>query len=282
MRFFSFPFADGSRPRRVLFLPVFSTREVQPWGQFWFCAWCTIPVCLCAIHVSVVSRLRVCFQVDLFVFSLLCWTHLEAHGLQRSVIRIVKCWIIGQILTSPTQFRPKITGTSRKTPEMAMMISWSDLFLVFFGVEQRIGGYEKREEKERRRGGLRCGVLSCAVLSCAVYIFCFTSAVRRLWPSTMFFFASCSCFKHFMYINIYIDIYMCFVCVFVFVIVFVFVLVFVIVCVCLWLCCVVCVCVGGGGGRGEVVVVGGWVLCLSLVRLGERSESWFPSQCPSG
>ena len=65
---------------------------------------------------------------------------------------------------------PKITGTLRKTPEfrkMAIMISWSELILVFFGVEQRIGGYE-RLEKVRR---LRCGVLSCAVLSCAVYIF---------------------------------------------------------------------------------------------------------------
>ena len=56
-------------------------------------------------------------------------------------------------------------------------------FGFFFGVKQRIGGYEReerREEKreERRRGGLRCDVLSRAVLSCAVdiyiYIYLFT------------------------------------------------------------------------------------------------------------
>ena len=58
----------------------------------------------------------------------------------------------------------------------------AELILVFFfGVKQRIGGYEReerREEKreERRRGGLRCDVLSRAVLSCAVdiYIYLFT------------------------------------------------------------------------------------------------------------
>ena len=64
----------------------------------------------------------------------------------------------------------------QKTPEfqkMAIMISLSELILAFFGVKQRIGGYERREKRderrekrEERRGGLRCGVLSCAVLFC--------------------------------------------------------------------------------------------------------------------
>ena len=50
------------------------------------------------------------------------------------------------------QFRPKITGTSRKTQnygKMAIMISRSEIILVFFGVKQRIGGYERREKRER-------------------------------------------------------------------------------------------------------------------------------------
>ena len=60
--------------------------------------------------------------------------------------------------------RPPNSGT------MSIMISRSDIFLVFFGVEQRIEGYERREKRgeRRRRSGLRCDVLSCAVLSCAV------------------------------------------------------------------------------------------------------------------
>ena len=48
-----------------------------------------------------------------------------------------------------------------------IMIPWPGIILVFFGVKQKIVGYERRE-KERRRCGLLCDVLSCAVLSCAV------------------------------------------------------------------------------------------------------------------
>ena len=90
--------------------------------------------------------------------------------------------IANRVFYFDLQFRPKITGTSQKTPEfrkMATMISWSGIILVFFGVEQRIGGYEREEreerrregEKERRRSGLRCDMLSCAVLSCSVIIY---------------------------------------------------------------------------------------------------------------
>ena len=98
-------------------------------------------------------------------------------------------------------FRPpisvKITGILQKTPEfreIAIMIFLSELILAFFfGVKQRIGGYERGEERkekreERRRGGLRCDVLSRAVLSCAVdiyiyiyiYIYKYLFTVRRL------------------------------------------------------------------------------------------------------
>ena len=65
------------------------------------------------------------------------------------------------------------------------MISLSELILVFFGVKQRKGGYERGEERkekreERRRCELRCNVLSRSVLSCAVdnYIYiCCSKAV---------------------------------------------------------------------------------------------------------
>ena len=70
-------------------------------------------------------------------------------------------------------FRPpisvKITGILQKTPEfqkMAIMISLSELILVFLAWTRGQEGYERRE-KERRRGGLRCDMLSCAVLFCA-------------------------------------------------------------------------------------------------------------------
>ena len=102
----------------------------------------------------------------------------------------------------------------------------------------------------------------------------------------MFFLAACSCFKYFInrykYMNIYIDIYACMyicmcvcvclcvcvcgcLCVCLCVCVFVLVFVFVIVYVC-------CVCWRERReGVVVVVMVGGWVLCLS-----------FPPQCPSG
>ena len=71
------------------------------------------------------------------------------------------------------QFRPKITGTSQKTPEfrkMTMMISWSEIFLVFFGVEQRIEGYERRVKSEvrRREGGVDYAATCCHPLCCPV------------------------------------------------------------------------------------------------------------------
>ena len=75
----------------------------------------------------------------------------------------------------------KTTRILQTTPEfqkMAIMIFLSELILSFFAVKQRIGGYERGEERkekreERRRCGLRYNVLSRAVLSCAVdkYIF---------------------------------------------------------------------------------------------------------------
>ena len=62
---------------------------------------------------------------------------------------------------------------------MAIMIFLSELILVFFGVKQRIGGYETREERDERRGKreerrekrggvitLRRAVMRCAVLCC--------------------------------------------------------------------------------------------------------------------
>ena len=98
----------------------------------------------------------------------------------------------------------------------------AELILVFFfGVKQRIGGYEReerREEKreERRRGGLRCDVLSRAVLPVLwIYINIFTYLLFEGCDLLQCFFATCSCFKHFININIYtcMCIYMC-VCVF--------------------------------------------------------------------
>ena len=150
----------------------------------------------------------------------------------------------------------KITRILQKTPEfreMAIMISLSELILAFFGVKQRIGGYERGEERkkkreERRRCGLRCNVLSCAVLSCAVdiyiYIFIYCSEAVTFYNV---FFATCSCFKHFININIFINIHTCkyiFMCV---------------------VCVFVCVWEGEEERRrgGGVVVVGGWVLCFS-------------------
>ena len=63
------------------------------------------------------------------------------------------------------------------------MISWPELILVFFGVEQRIGGYERRE-KERKRGGLRCGVLSCAVLFLCWILFFFKKKLHLLFEGS--------------------------------------------------------------------------------------------------
>ena len=60
-----------------------------------------------------------------------------------------------------------MTLTSQKTPEfrkMAMMISWSEINFAFFGVEQRIGGYEGREKERRRGGGVDYAATCCHVL----------------------------------------------------------------------------------------------------------------------
>ena len=130
-------------------------------------------------------------------------------------------------------------------------------------MKQRIGGYEReerREEKreERRRGGLRCDVLSRAVLPVLWRdINIFTYLLFEGCDLLQCFFATCSCFKHFININIYtciniyIDIYTC-MCIFM----------CVCVCVCVCVCgCVceslrVCLCVGVG------VCVCDCVLCV--------------------
>ena len=49
------------------------------------------------------------------------------------------------------------------------MISWSESIWVFFGVEQRIGGYERREKREGEKEWwitVRRAVMRCAVLCC--------------------------------------------------------------------------------------------------------------------
>ena len=85
-------------------------------------------------------------------------------------------------------------------------------------------GGEKRREK--RDGGVDYAATSCHALCCPV-----------LWDLLQCFFATCSCFKHFIniyiYINIYIDIYMC-VCV--------CVCVRMRLCVCVFACVSVCWC----------------------------------------
>ena len=67
------------------------------------------------------------------------------------------------------------------------MIPRSDIFLVFFGVEQRIEGYERREKRGEREEEewitLRRTVMRCAVLCCEqlnIYYIFILYAVRRL------------------------------------------------------------------------------------------------------
>ena len=86
-------------------------------------------------------------------------------------------------------YRPAFFISTSNFGKMAILISQSELIMAFFGVKQRIGGYERGEERrekreERRRCGLRCNVLSRAVLSCAVenyiYIYIFICCSEAL------------------------------------------------------------------------------------------------------
>ena len=133
------------------------------------------------------------------------------------------------------------------------------------------------ERKVKREEGVDKAATCCHALCCpsAVDIYIYTYLLFEGCDLLQCFFATCSCFKHFIYINIYIDIYTCMciymcvcvcvcvcvcglcvclcVCVSVLVLVYVFVTVWCVWCVlrcgvvwvsCGVLCVLVCVCVG--------------------------------------
>ena len=94
-----------------------------------------------------------------------------------------------KMITNRFFFRPpipvKTTRILQKTPEfrkLAIMISLSELILAFFGVKQRIGGYERGEEKreERDYAATCCHALCCPVLWIYIYIYIYLFTARRL------------------------------------------------------------------------------------------------------
>ena len=106
----------------------------------------------------------------------------------------------GEMITGPAFFIStfnfgKNNQDPAKDPQNSGKMALMNWFWLFFGVKKRIGGYERGEERKEKREErrevwitLQRAVMRCAVMCCGKFIYIYL-LFRRLWPSTMFFFA---------------------------------------------------------------------------------------------
>ena len=98
-------------------------------------------------------------KTDKIMAQFQCWCLRQDRWLRVLNIQLIPCWpqwLPTGIFYFDLQFRPKLTGTSRKTPEfrkMAKMISLSELILAFFLMRERWQAQKMCEALSSRRSG---------------------------------------------------------------------------------------------------------------------------------